>query len=210
MPAEWKINYWPRCQKHVFLSHCAEDRDELVAPVYRELERRKVIPWIDRHHYPAATDAFEALREELLKCRHIVYFITPASLQQGRGWVSAERALSATIQQRLRYADQELAHFELPLLFVSPMDPVFHRSVWRALIDKASHCPFPPAEGPHLWSERHVEWTADQIENFIRQEDRWAVELRSRYRRDSQLSHQFGYDRNLLVRLLRWNPLPPK
>src|SRR5690554_4175430 len=84
MPAQWRIEYWPKCIAEVFLSHCAEDRSGLVLPVYEELKRRGVIPWIDRHHYPASREAFEALREGLLKCRHVVYFITPAMLRQGR------------------------------------------------------------------------------------------------------------------------------
>lgn len=91
MPAQWRIEHWPSCVAHTFLSHCAEDRDHLVVPVYEELLRRRIVPWIDRKHYPLGRDAMEALQDELLKCRHVIYFVTPAMLNQGRGWAGTER-----------------------------------------------------------------------------------------------------------------------
>jgi hypothetical protein len=52
---DWRIQHLPRCTHHVFLSHCAEDRDRLVQPVYVALEEGKYSPWFDRHHYYAGT-----------------------------------------------------------------------------------------------------------------------------------------------------------
>ncbi|HUG90408.1 MAG TPA: toll/interleukin-1 receptor domain-containing protein, partial [Planctomycetaceae bacterium] len=75
MPAGWSITQWPVCEYHVFLSHCAEDRKRLVLPVYRRLQQSGITPWIDQHDYPSGRDPFESLRENLLRCRHIVYFI---------------------------------------------------------------------------------------------------------------------------------------
>ncbi len=54
MPAEWQIRYWPEVEWHVFLSHCQEDRELLVLPIFDELVRRGVVPWVDQHHYPEA------------------------------------------------------------------------------------------------------------------------------------------------------------
>jgi hypothetical protein len=39
----WQISSFPRCEYHVFLSHCALDRQEMVHPVYDELKRRGII-----------------------------------------------------------------------------------------------------------------------------------------------------------------------
>ena len=138
MPAVWRIDYWPRCVAYVFLSHCAEDRETLVKPVYRELRRRGIAPWLDHYHYPVGRESIETLHEELLKARHVAYFITPAMLRQGRGWTSSERAFTATIQQQLRY-NHEIAHVELPLLFIPADDPIFQRSIWCSLRERGRH-----------------------------------------------------------------------
>jgi hypothetical protein len=218
MPAKWQITYWPRCEAHAFLSHCAEDRDHLVEPVFWELERRGVIPWLDRYHYPSGRDGFESLREQLLKCRHVVYFLTPAMLRQGRGWASAERAFATTIQQHLSYGG-EVAHIELPLLFVPGDDSIFQRSIWRSLIDKEPRpCPHvtPHTKRPQRsgeisyrgggWRKKHIQWAADAIEDFIRQEEEWAIELGIRLGQDTTLRNEFARDRNLSERLLAQSP----
>jgi hypothetical protein len=219
MPGQWRIDFWPACIAHVFLSHCAEDRQRLVIPIFEELERRGVVPWIDRHHYPVAREALEVLREELLRCRHVVYFITPAFLRQGRGWSSVERAFSAVIQQGLRYGE-EVAHVELPLLFVPANEPRFQRSVWRSLLDKAAVCPIrlsPPWHGialPFLdtgdrsWRDEHIEWAVRAIEGFVRQEEQWAIELGIRFGQDTRLNAAFSDDANLRRRVLAQSPRP--
>jgi hypothetical protein len=207
MPAVWRIDGWPRCIAYVFLSHSAEDRDALVVPVYRELERRGIAAWIDRHHYPLGRDPIEALQEELLKARHVAYLITPSLLGQGRGWTAAERAFAAMVQQRLRHDGPEIAHVELPLLFVPYDDQTFLRSVWRSLADKASKCPHAPADEGAPWREEHVTWAADTIEAFIRQEERWALQLAENFDQDSRWSKHFDND-NLRERLLAQSPPP--
>src|SRR5437870_11133699 len=112
MPAQWSITNWPECDSHVFLSHCAEDRDNLVVPVYEELIRRNWRPWLDTEHYPLARDPLQAHQEALLKSRHVVYFVTPSMLRQGRGWGCLERAFASLIQRQLSYGG-DLAHVEL-------------------------------------------------------------------------------------------------
>jgi hypothetical protein len=214
MPAQWRIDYWPGCVAHAFLSHCAEDRDRLVQPVFEELLRRRIAPWMDRVHYPLGREVIEALQEELLRCRHVIYFVTPAMLCQGRGWPGAERALTATIQQHLRDG-QEIAHVEMALLFVKTTDPAFQRSVWRSLVDKAESCPHPamlPAAssdaGRRDWRENHVLWAAERVEQFVRQEEQWARELEVRFGEDPSLGRKYRHEPNLVRRLLAQDPPP--
>jgi hypothetical protein len=206
MPAIWRIDHWPRCVAYVFLSHSAEDRDGLVVPVYRELERRGVAAWIDRHHYPLGRDPIEALQEELLKARHVAYFVTPSTLQQGRGWTAAERAFAATVQQRLRDCT-EIAHVEIPLLFIDRNDERFLRSVWNPLGSKAKQCQFPLADANAPWQESHVKWAAETIEAFVRQEEKWSLEVAELLDQDSRLSKKFG-NASLRSRLLAQSPPP--
>jgi hypothetical protein len=81
----WTIESFPPCTHHVFLSHSAEDRQELVVPVFELLSRRGVMPWLDRHDYPYGRGSRAALRDSILPCRHTVFFVTPAMLRQPRG-----------------------------------------------------------------------------------------------------------------------------
>lgn len=76
MSARWSISHFPACQFHVFLSHCDEDRRWRVFPLRERLESLGMPAWLDRHDYPAGTTPFEALREAILKYRHIVYLVT--------------------------------------------------------------------------------------------------------------------------------------
>ena len=206
MPAVWRIDYWPRCVAYVFLSHCAEDRETLVKPVYQELRSRGIAPWLDHYHYPMGRESIEALHEELLKARHVAYFITPAMLRQGRGWTSSERAFTATIQQQLRY-DHEIAHIELPLLFIPTQDSIFQRSIWRALREKGTVGPHSLADEASPWRREHIEWAAATIEKFVHQEEGWALELAKRFDQDRGLRVRFS-DSNLRDRLLAQSPPP--
>ena len=56
----WQITSYPRCEYHVFLSHCAVDRSTLVYPVYEDLMRRGIIPWLDREDYYYGRDSRSA------------------------------------------------------------------------------------------------------------------------------------------------------
>jgi len=220
MPADWSISYWPVCATDAFLSHCAEDRETLIKPVYDELLRRKVIPWADWHNYPISRPALEVLREELLRCRHVVYFITPAALRQGRGWMAAERGYTENIQRQFTYGSSEIAHVELPLLFLPRNESLFQRSAWRALVDHAHECPTParaafPANwfkgldhGERIWTDAHVQWAAGIIEKFVIQEETWARELGARMQQDSRLRGFVSREANMTTRVLAQSPEP--
>ena len=101
MIGDWRVRHYPRCTHHVFLSHCAENRRSLVHPVYTGLQKDQYVPWLDRHHYPRGQGAFAALREAIIRCRHVVYFVTEEFLSQGRGWNSVETAYSELLQANL-------------------------------------------------------------------------------------------------------------
>lgn len=167
MPAPWIISHFPRCEFHVFLSHCAEDRAWLVRPLFEQLKRRRIIPWIDWHHYPSGTDPYEALRDNILRCRHVVYLITEAMLTQGRGWVLLEKAFAGLLQDNLRYSSMELCHVELPLCFLPRPHAILPRSAWQPIVPKGRFSP--------LGNE--IDWAAAEIERFVIQEQRRALDI---------------------------------
>ncbi len=81
----------------------------LYSVVNEELRKRQIIPWIDRHDYPAGRGAIAALREEILRCRHVVYFVTSSMLRQG-GWPPVERTLASLVQEQVVWKGTEFQH----------------------------------------------------------------------------------------------------
>lgn len=205
MPARWTIANWPPCEFHVFLSHCAEDRDRLIIPVYRELLRQNVIPWIDRHNYPAGHDPFDALREQIISCRHVVYFVTTAMLKQGRGWTAVERSIASIIQKRLVLDSVDLCHVQLPLFFAPPQHPVLGRSIWSSLAPSAVWY-----TGSSGSVSRQIEWAVSTVLAFAQGEQRWADQLAEDAYRDpalrASLRRMIAGDRHLRARILAATP----
>lgn len=202
MASAWTINHWPRIGCHVFLSHVAEDRERLVLPVYEALRERQIIPWIDRHDYPLGRRPIETLREEILRCRHVVYFLTPAMLRQGRGWPVMEPTLASLAQEQILWQGAELQHIELPLLFVKANHPVLSRSVWQPLVNKAIQFAVTRAKG-----ESRFDWATRMIARFVDQEAKWAEDIRRRLRHDSAARQNFSESRNLLRRIRGVDPI---
>lgn len=168
MSASWSIRHWPKdAGFHCFLSHCAENRDSLVLPVFHRLIEQGLIPWIDEHHYPLATDSFHALRSRMLLCRHVIYFITPQLLRQGRGWCAAERVYAELIQSHLRSPGRELWSFELPLVFLqNRSDERLLRSTYSSLVaGQGNYCPYPLSQ-----RRRCIDWSARQIARLVQQQ----------------------------------------
>lgn len=195
MSARWKILHWPKCEFHVFLSHCAEDRDRFVIPLQQELQRYQISSWIDRHHYPLGTGAYEALREGLLKCRHIIYLITPETLKRARGWVAVEKAYGDLIQSRFRYQDSEFSHVELPLYFVCMDDKLLPRSIWQTVREKGKFY-----TGASVATQKAVAWAAGQIANFVRQEQLRGESIVNSIKQDPVLRAVFS-EENLMQRI---------
>ena len=75
----WQLQFFPACTHHVFLSHCREDREWLVFPLFQALQQEKIIP-VDRHDYPYGRNSFGALRMGSWKSRHTVFLVTRAML----------------------------------------------------------------------------------------------------------------------------------
>src|SRR6266852_341518 len=139
---QWLLRSFPFCTHHVFLSHCREDRDWLVFPLYEALRHEGVIPWLDEHDYPYGRTSFEALRDGVLRCRHIVFLVTLGMLAQPRGWGIVELAWADLLQENLREAGGVLQNVILPLFFLPHDDPNLPRSAWQPLRDRAAfHTP---------------------------------------------------------------------
>ena len=203
MPAEWGISHWPSCDFHVFLSHCAEDRDRIIVPVYQALEQNDVFPWIDRHQYPPGRDPLEILREEILRCRHVAFFLTERMLRQARGWSAAERSYAEVVQRALCDGAVELCHVVLPLVFVDKDHAVLNRSVWQPLLSRAVYY-----DGSRRSTPQMVKWATLTITDFVRNEVKWGVDVGERIEADQQLSAKFATDANLFDRLIAASPPP--
>lgn len=165
----WQISSFPSCGYHVFLSHCAADRDDLVHRVYDELEARGVVPWLDREDYYYGRDSRTALRDGLLKSRHTVFFITLAMMDYRRGWCSMELAYADLIQANLLYRGGPLLNVVLPLFFLDQADPELVRTVWGTLRDRGRF--HRPSDGDAAL------WAVDQIVAFLLREQELAQDL---------------------------------
>ena len=174
----------------------------LVQPVYATLESAGRLPWLDRHHNPVGQGAFEALREEILRCRHIVYFVTAQFLSQGRGWNSAENAYANLLQENLRFGSFELCHVQLPLFFVPHSHATLQRSAWAPLVNRGRF--YQPARV----DSGAVNWAAREIESFVQQEERRGVLLADQVENDPAFTPLLAAEPNLLRRIMCADPLP--
>src|SRR5260370_15745742 len=192
MIGDWGIRHLPRCTHHVFLSHCAEDRDRLVQPVYNALENARYFPWFDKHHYPAGQGAFEALREGILHCRHVVYFVTAPFLAQGRGWNSIEHGYANLLQENLHFRSLELCHIQFPLFFLPHGHALLQRSAWWPLVHRVRRYP------PGRVDSAAVTWATQEITAFIRQEERRGASLPEQIANDPAFQPCLSDDPTLL------------
>jgi hypothetical protein len=165
----WQITAYPRCEHHVFLSHCAHDSLWLVHPVYDELMRRSIVPWFDQHDYSYGRDSRTALRDGLLRSRHVVFFVTLGMMAYTRGWCPMELAYSDLIQSNFIYSGGTLLNFELPLVFLDRNDEDLPRPVWDALRDRGRF--YHPSNGDA------VTWAVDQIVAFLHREQALALDM---------------------------------
>ena len=200
MIGDWKIERLPPCTHHVFLSHCAEDRVRLVQPVFDALEDNAYGPWLDRHHYPRGQGAFAALREGIIHCRHVVYFVTARFLAQGRGWGSVELAYSNLLQENLSFR-LELCHIQFPLFFVPQGKVSLLRSAWRPLVERGRFYP------PGRVDRRAVNWATQEIMTFIRQEERRGAFLADQVQNDPSFQSFLEEEPHLLQRIMCGDPV---
>jgi len=199
MAAKWELSAWPGLAFHAFLSHCEEDRDSLVVPVKALLEDQRIMPWIDRDEYPLAQDPSRALRDQLVLCCHVVYFITPALLKQGRGWCAVERAYSELLPRHFEYPTGTLWSFELPLIFLPRADKSLKttaRSAWAPLLARATW--FDDRLDKRLTREQ---WAVQQIPKLILQQNREIRRLSERLLQDFSPVDQFSPTPGLIDRV---------
>lgn len=145
----------------------------------------------------------EALRTELLRCRHVVYFVTSGLLRQGRRWTATERALVDQMQAGLEFRGVEFQHVELPLIFTKPDDPLLQRSIWAPLLPKAKFYVL----SKHS-KESKVAWSVRMIEQFLQEEESWAVSINARLKTDAIAKDFFAADAEILRRLRAVDPTP--
>src|SRR5262249_43481371 len=150
----WQIASYPRCEYHVFLSHCAGDRSWLVHPVYDELKRSGIVPWLDREDYYYGRDSRTALRDGLLRSRHAIFFITLEMMVYTRGWCQMELAYGDLLQANVMYTGGPLLNFELPLYFLDRADPELPITAWASLRDRGQFY--------HRSDGDPVRWSVDQ------------------------------------------------
>ncbi len=200
MIGDWTVRHLPRCTHHVFLSHCAEDRDRLVKPLFSALEDAKYFPWLDQHHYPSGQEAFEALREGIIHCRQVVYFVTAPFLAQGRGWSIVENAFANLLQENLRHSSLEVCHVQLPLFFVPRTHGVLARSVWGPLLTRGRYYPAGRVDaGATAWATR-------EIISFIQQEEKRGASLAEQMQTDPGFQPWLAAEPNLLRRVMGADP----
>ena len=199
MIGDWKVKCLPLCTHHVFLSHCAEDRARLVQPVYKALENNAYLPWLDRHHYPKGQGAFAVLREGIIRCRHIVYFVTAKFLGQGRGRGSVELAYANLLQENLRFR-LELCHIQFPLFFVPQDKGSLLRSAWVPLVERGRFYP------PGRVDSGAVHWAAQEIMAFVRQQERRGASLVAQVQDDPSFQSVLKDEPHLLQRITCGDP----
>lgn len=111
---------------------------------------------------------FEALREAILKCRHVVYLVTEAMLSQGRGWSVVEKSYAGLLQDSLTEDGLELSHVELPLFFLSMRNADLPRAVWNSVRYRGR---FSPGHADY------VAWAAEEIRRFVADEKARGLEF---------------------------------
>lgn len=192
----WQIASFPKCEHHVFLSHCAEDRDGLVSPVYDRLVSAGITPWLDREDYYYGRDSRAALRDGLLRSRQVVFFVTDAMLAVARGWCVLELALTELLELSFRAPGGQLANVFLPLFLVPQADERLPRSVWQLVRDR----------GRFLTPGDPVGWCVAQIHQFLAREQRLARELAGMARKDPAFAKLLNKTTGLADRITKFHP----
>ena len=197
----WRLKFFPACTHHVFLSHCREDRNWLVLPLYEALQQEQVIPWLDRHDYPYGRTSFSALREGILKSRHTVFLVTHGMLSQTRGWGTVELAWADLLQEDLHESGGALQNIILPLFFLPHDDERLLRSAWQAIRDRAVFC-------PHIDPAACVAWAVHQIGNFLTREAVRGADMMAGLRQGSKARERLEVRPGLVDRVIARYPTP--
>ena len=181
----WQLMSFPKCQNHVFLSHCREDRDALVRPVYKSLSEYGVISFIDVADYYYGRDSRSALKDGILDSRHVVFFITDALLNNTRGWCVLELAFAEMLDSNFHFRGGKLANAYLPLFLIPQADERLPRSVWQVVRDRGRFFD-PVADGdPAVWCSL-------QIREFLQRESQLSQNWGTLARRNLELTKELS------------------
>ncbi len=195
----WQIRTFPKCRHHVFLSHCKEDHDGLVRPVYDALAATKVVPWIDVEDYNYGRSSREALQDAVLASRHVVFFVTDAMLQSARGWCVLELAYAEILGMNLRGRGGSLAHAFLPLFLVDQGDERLPRTVWQAVRDNGHFLPTGSLG-------QAQQWCVQAITKFLMGEQEMCRDLNKSCVLDADLKAELQRTPGLYDRVTKFEP----
>jgi len=169
-----------------------------VYPLFDNLQNRGIIPWLDRHDYPHGRTSFQALRDGVLHCRHTVFLVTVAMLEQPRGWTIMELAWAVLLQENLRESGGILHTILLPLFFLDPTDVRLPRCAWFPVRDRALF--YQENDGdPAVWAAR-------QIEAFVLREALRGHENAMWLLKDSKARERLAERQGLIERITALHP----
>lgn len=195
----WQIRTFPKCRHHVFLSHCQEDHDSLVRPVYDALVASKVVPWLDATDYTYGRSSREALQDAVLASRHVVFFVTDAMLRSARGWCVLELAYAEILGANLKGRGGSHAHAFLPLFLVEQADERLPRSVWQAVRNDGHFLP-PGA------TDQAEQWCVQEIKKFLMGEQTMSGDLNTSCVEDAGLKAELQRTPGLYDRVTKFEP----
>ena len=196
----WQITGFPPCSHHAFLSHSQEDRESLVSPVQKALQDCGFVTWLDQDDYSYGRTSRAALRDGILRSRHVVFFVTDAMLASSRGWCVLELALAELLESNMQIPGGQLANIALPLFLVPQDDPRLPRSVWQIARDRG-HFHRPSHDGSP------VEWCQQEVAKFLARERQLSDQLLDQTRRDKSLAKQIKSRPGLFERVTANLPL---
>ena len=181
----WQLASFPKCQHHVFLSHCQEDRDELVRPVYGRLVDSGIVPFLDVEDYYYGRDSRTALKDGILDSRHTAFFITDNLLSNARGWCVFELAFAEMLDANFHCRGGKLSSAFLPLFLIAQSDERLPRSVWQFVRDRGRFYNSVTEGDPIEWCHREIrefllrEWKQSKnLADLARNDVNFAAELK--------------------------------
>jgi len=102
-----------REQRDVFLCHAAEDKDEIVSPLARELERSAITYWLDKHQIAWGDSISEEVNEGISCSHYVLAVVTPRFLTKNwpqrelNAWIGLEARTGLVRILVLMAGDQE-------------------------------------------------------------------------------------------------------
>ncbi len=199
----WQPLSFPKCKHHVFLSHCQDDGDSLVRPVYESLSKNGIDSFIDVADFYYGRDSRSALKDAILDSRHVIFFITDAMLNYTRGWCVLELAYAELVDSNLHFRGGKAANAMLPLFLLPQADERLPRSVWQAVRDKGRFIRPEVDRDP-------IAWCSQQIQEFLGRELDLSKKWAKLARENRELSADLRGVSGRFDRVTKFQPRLPK